>query len=161
MSEYFPKLKSLAANVKVEWDLFNYAKKIDLENAVGDDTSSFAKITDLVNSKSDVDKLDIDKWKNARSGWSNLKIRVDKLDVNLSKLSNVVKNDVAKKDEYKIKNIEDKIPYIANLATTAALNSKKDEVTDEIPSISNLATTIALIAVENKVPNVNNLVKKN
>ena len=159
MSEYFPKLKYLAANVKVEWDLCNYAKKIDLENAIGDDTSSFAKITDLVNSKSD--KLDIDKWKNARSGLRNLKIRVDKIDVNLSKLSNVVKNDVVKKDEYKIKNIEDKIPDIANLATTAALNSKKDEVTDEIPSISNLATTIALIAVENKVPNANNLVKKN
>ena len=159
MSEYFPKLKYLAANVKVEWDLCNYAKKIDLENAIGDDTSSFAKITDLVNSKSDI--LDIDKWKNARSGLRNLKIRVDKIDVNLSKLSNVVKNDVVKKDEYKIKNIEDKIPDIANLATTAALNSKKDEVTDEIPSISNLATTIALIAVENKVPNVNNLVKKN
>ena len=141
--------------------MFNYAKKIDLENAVGDDTSSFAKITDLVDSKSDVDKLDIDKWKNVRSGLSNFKIRVDKLDVNLSKLSNVVKNDVVKKDEYKIKNIEDKIPDIANLATTAALNSKKDEVTDKIPSISNLATTIALIAVENKVPNANNLVKKN
>ena len=79
MSEYFPKLKYLAANVKVEWDLCNYAKKIDLENAIGDDTSSFAKITDLVNSKSD--KLDIDKWKNARSGLRNLKIRVDKIDV--------------------------------------------------------------------------------
>ena len=98
MSEYFPKLKSLAANVKVEWHLFNYAKKIDLENAIGDDTSSFAKITDLVNSKSDVDKLDIDKWKNVRSGLSNFKIRVDKLDVNLSKLNNVLKNDVVKKD---------------------------------------------------------------
>ena len=85
MSLYFPKLNSLAANVKVEWVLSNYAKKVDLENAIGDDTSSFAKITDLVNLKSDVGKLDIDKLKNARSVLSNLKSRVDKLDVNLSK----------------------------------------------------------------------------
>ena len=85
MSLYFPKLNSLAANVKVEWVLSNYAKKVDLENAIRDDTSSFAKITDLVNLKSDVGKLDIDKLKNARSVLSNLKSRVDKLDVNLSK----------------------------------------------------------------------------
>ena len=85
MSLYFPKLNSLAANVKVEWVLSNYAKKVDLENAIGDDTSSFAKITDLVNLKSDVGKSDIDKLKNARSVLSNLKSRVDKLDVNLSK----------------------------------------------------------------------------
>ena len=32
MSEYFPKPKSLAANVKVELDLFNYATKADLKN---------------------------------------------------------------------------------------------------------------------------------
>ena len=38
--------------------------------------------------------------------------------VDLSKLSNVVKNDVVKKDKYnaKIKNIKDKIPDITNLA---------------------------------------------
>ena len=37
--------------------------------------------------------------------------------VDLSKLSNVVKNDVVKKDVYnaKIKNIENKIPDITNL----------------------------------------------
>ena len=53
--------------------------------------------------------------------------RVDKLDVDklipvpvdLSKLSDVVKNDVLKKDVYnsKMKNIEDKTPNITNLAT--------------------------------------------
>ena len=51
-----------------------------------------------------------------------MKSKVDKLNVNklvpapfdLSKLSNVVKNDVVKRDVYnaKIKNIEDKIPDI-------------------------------------------------
>ena len=46
--------------------------------------------------------------------------------VDLSKLSNVVKNIVIKKDVYnaKIKNTEDKIPDITNLATTASLMLK-------------------------------------
>ena len=29
MSEYFPKTKSLGANLKIEWDLSNYAVKVD------------------------------------------------------------------------------------------------------------------------------------
>ena len=46
MSEYFRKLNSLGANVKVELvelDLSNYAAKTDLKNATGVDMSSFAK----------------------------------------------------------------------------------------------------------------------
>ena len=85
----------------------------------------FAKKFDLANLKYDVDKLDIDK--------------LEPVSVDLSKLSDVVKNNVAKKDVYngKIKSIEDAIPYITNLYTTTALT-----------------------AVENKIPNINNLVKK-
>ena len=131
--------------------------------------------------------------KNVPTKLSNLKSKVDKLDVNklvsipvnLNKLSDLVKNDVVEKDLYnaKIKNIEDKIPditnlatkttlnakinevkgeipSITNLATTAALNAKINEVKGKIPSITNLATTTALTAVENKIPNVSNLVKK-
>ena len=56
MSEYFPKPKSLGANVKVELDLSNYATKADLKNATGVDTSDFAKKTDLTNLKSNVDR---------------------------------------------------------------------------------------------------------
>ena len=37
MSEYFPKSKSLGANVKVELDLSNYAIKADLKNTTGVD----------------------------------------------------------------------------------------------------------------------------
>ena len=46
--------------------------------------------------------------------------------VDLSKLSDTVKNDVVKKDVYnaEIKDIEDKIPDIINLATNASLNAK-------------------------------------
>ena len=43
MTEYFPKPKSLGANVKAELDLFNYATKADLKNATGVDTSDFDK----------------------------------------------------------------------------------------------------------------------
>ena len=67
-----------------------------------------------------------------------------------------------KKDVYnaKIKNIEDKIPDITNLATKASLNAKINEVKSEIPSITNLATKASFNAVENRIPSVNNLAKK-
>ena len=54
----------MKAEVKVELDLSNYATKVDLKNTTGADTSKLAKKVDLLNLKSDVDKLDIDKWKN-------------------------------------------------------------------------------------------------
>ena len=60
----------------------------------------------------------------------------------------------------KIKNIEDKIPDITNLATNASLNAKINEVKGEIPNVTNLASTTAVTAVENKIPNVSNFVKK-
>ena len=57
MSKYFPKPKSLGANVKVELGLSNYGTKEDLKNATGVYTSDFAKKNDLANLKSDVDIL--------------------------------------------------------------------------------------------------------
>ena len=54
--------------------------------------------------------------------WKVDKLDIDKLVpvlVNLSKLSDIVKNDLLK-----IQNIEDKIPEITNLATNASLNAK-------------------------------------
>ena len=62
----------------------------------------------------------------------------------------------------KIKNIEDKIPDITNLATNASLNAKINEVKGEIPNITNFATTTtttALTVVKNKIPNISKLVK--
>ena len=89
-------------------------------------------------------------------------IKLVPVPVDLSKLTNVAKNDVVKKIEHnaKIKNIEGKIPDITKLATKTIFNTKINEVKTEIPSISGLATTSALTAVENKMPNVSNLVKK-
>ena len=39
-------------------------------------------------------------------------------------------------------------------------NAKITEIQGKIPSITGLATTAALTAVENKIPNASNLVKK-
>ena len=94
--------------------------------------------------------------KNVPYDLSNLKNKIDKLDVNklvpvpldLRKLSDVVKNDVVKKEIYnaKIKNIEDKIPDIINLSTNTTLNDKINEAKNEITSITNVVATTALNA---------------
>ena len=113
---------------------------------------------DLANLRSDVDKLDIDQIKNVPNDLSNLKNKVDKLvpvPVAFSKLSDVVKNNVVKRYVYdvKIKNIEDKIPDITNLAINTTHSAKINKVKNKIPNITNLATsTTALTAVENKIP---------
>ena len=90
-----------------------------------------------------------------------MKSKVDKLDVDklvtvpddLSKLSDVVKNDVVKKDLY-----NDKIKD--NLATTTALYTEINEVKGKVPNITNLAITNAITAVENEICNISNLVKE-
>ena len=122
MSEYFPGPKSSWGKVKVELDLSNYTTKADLKNAAGVDTSKFALKVGLASLKSEVHKFDID--------------QLVPVPVDLSRLSDVVKNDVVKKYVYnaKIKNI-DKIPDITNLATNTTLNAKINEVKNETPSI--------------------------
>ena len=64
----------------------NYATKTDLKNVKHVDTSSFALKTNFSNLKTEVDKLDIEK--------------LVPVPVDLSKLSDVVKNDVLKKTVY-------------------------------------------------------------
>ena len=70
----------------VKVGLSNHATKVGLKNATGIATSKLAAKSDLVSLKADVDKLDIDK--------------LIPVPANLSKLSNVVKNDVVKKTLY-------------------------------------------------------------
>ena len=84
MSQYFPKpYESFGWDINVKDDLSNYATKSDIKNILHVDTSSFASKTNLANFETEVDKLDIDKSALVPS--------------DLSKLSNVVKNDVVKK----------------------------------------------------------------
>ena len=100
--------------------------------------------------------------KNVPTNLSNLKGKVDKLDVDklvpvpfdLSELSDVVKSDlVIYVDIYNadIKIIEDKIPDITNFATNTTLNAKINEVKNKIPSITNLDTNASLNAKINEV----------
>ena len=81
MSQYF--LKYFGDSIKVKIDLSNYATKADIQNISHVDTSSFTLKTILANLKTEADKLDIDK--------------LAPVPVDLSKLSDVVKNDVVKK----------------------------------------------------------------
>ena len=80
MSKYFPKTyEPFVGEINVQVDLSNYATKTDLRNATGIDTSKLVEKSDLDNLKVEVDKLDIDK--------------LITVPVNLSKLSDVVKNE--------------------------------------------------------------------
>ena len=148
MSQYFPKpYEPFGRDINVTVDLSNYAAKDDVKNITRVDTSSFALKTNLDNLKSQVDKLDVDK--------------LATVPVDLSKLSNVVKNDVVKKTVY------DKLVSKVNDIDTSGLvkktdyNTKITEIEDKIPGISGLATKTALTTVENKIPSFTGLVKKN
>ena len=167
MSQYFPKPFNwhFDDSIKIKIDLSNYSAKSDIKNILHPDTSSFALKTNLATLKSRVNKLDIDKLK--------------PVPTDLSKLSNLVKNNVVKKDDYinlatkidnvdtsglvkmtdyntKITEIEGKIPDISNLATKTALTT----IENNIPDISNLATKTALTTLENKIPSISNLKKQ-
>ena len=168
MSKFFPKLyKPFGRGINIKLDLSNYATKTDIKNISHVDTSSFALKTNLATLKTEVDKLNIDK--------------LVPVPVDLSKLSDVVKNDVVKKTLYdklivKANNmdtsgfmlktkydtdkweLENKIP--SDLVKKADYNSNITEIENKIPDVSNLATKTALTTEENKIPSVTNLVKK-
>ena len=159
----------LVGDINVKVDLSNYATKLDIKNISHDDTSSFALKTNLANLKSEVNKLDIDK--------------LVLVPTDLSKLSNVVKNDVVNKDVYdklvvKVNEIdtsdfvlktkydtgkselENKIPDTRGLSKKTDYNTKITEIEGKTPNVTNLATKTALTTIENKIPSVSNLVKK-
>ena len=87
MSQYFPKpYEPFGGDINVTVDLSNYATKDDIKNITHVDTSSFALKANVANLKTEVDKLDIDK--------------LAPVPANLSKLSNVVNDEVVKKTNY-------------------------------------------------------------
>ena len=164
MSQYFPKpYEPFGEDINVKVDLSNYATKADTKNISHVCTSSFALKTNLADLKTEVEKLDIDK--------------LVPIPTDLSKLSNVVKNDVKKADQNtKITETENKIPDISSLATKISLNTVENKIPDtsclvkktdyntkiteienKISDISNLATKTSLTYVENKMPNINGL----
>ena len=136
-----------------------YATKTDIRNISHIDTSSYALKANLASLKTEVDKLDIDK--------------LASLPVDLSKLSDIVKNDVVKKTVYdklvaKVNSIdtsafvlktkydadklelENKIPDTSGLVKKTEYNTKITEIEGKIPDVSSLATKTALTTVENK-----------
>ena len=87
MSQYFPKpYEEFGGDINFKVNLSNYATKTDIKNITNVDTSSFALKKKLASLKTEVGKLDIDK--------------LVPVPTDLSQLSNVVKNDVIKKDVY-------------------------------------------------------------
>ena len=171
MSQYFPKPfnSHFGDSIKVKIDRSNYTTKTDIKNISQVDTSSFALKTNLASQKTEVDKLDIDK--------------LVPIPVDLSKLSDVVKNNAVKKTVYnklvaKVDNIatiefvlktkyntdktelENKIPDTSGLLKKTNYNTKITELGNKLTDISNLATKTALTAIKNKILSVSNLVKK-
>ena len=128
MSQYFPKpYEPFGGDINVKVDLSNYATKADIKNISHVDTSSFALKTNLANLKTEVDKLDINK--------------LVPVPTDLSKLSNVVKNDVVKKDVY------DKLVAKVNSIDTSGFVLKTKYDTDKSE-------------LENRIPDTSGLVKK-
>ena len=129
MSEYFPKpYEPFGRDINIKVDLSNYATKADIKNISHVDTSSFALKTNLANLKTEIDKLDIDK--------------LVPVPVDLSKLSDVVKNDVVKKDFY-----DELVTKVNNIDTSRfVLETKYDTDKSEL---------------EKKIPDTKGLVKKN
>ena len=81
MSQYFPKpFRSFGGNINVKVDLSNSATKTDLKYLTDADTSNFALKTNLASPETEFDKLGIDK--------------LAPVPVDVSKLSDVVKNEV-------------------------------------------------------------------
>ena len=165
MSQCFPKpYEPFGGDINVKVDLSNYGTKADIKNISHADTSSFALKSNLASLKTEVDKLDIDK--------------LVPVPVDLSKLSNVVKNNVLKKDVYdkllakednidtsgfvlKTKYDTDKSEVENKISDTSALvkrtdyDSKISEIEGKIPDVSNLVTKTVSTTVENKIPSVN------
>ena len=64
MSQYFPKpCEPFDGDINVKVDLSNYATKSDFKNATEINTSKLPSKSDLVNLKTEFDKLDINKLK--------------------------------------------------------------------------------------------------
>ena len=151
MSQYFPKpYEPYGGDINVKVDLSNYATKSDIKNISHVDNSSFALKTNLASLKTEVDKLDIDK--------------LVPVPVDLSKLSDVVKNDVVKKTEYdklvaKVDNID-----TSGFVLKTKYDTDKSELENEIPDTSGLVKKTdydaKITEIEGKIPDVSNLATK-
>ena len=151
MGQYFPKpYEPLSGDINVTVDLSNYAAKDDIKNITHIDTSSLALKTNLTNLKTEVDKLDIDK--------------LATVPVDLSKLSNVVKNDVLKKtlcDKLvaKVDNI-DTSGLVKNTDCNTKITEIEDKIYDRSSSVKKADYDTKITEIKGKVPNISGLATK-
>ena len=133
MSQYFPKpYEPFGGDINVKVDLSNYATKADIKNISYVDTSSFALKSNLASLKTEVDKLDINK--------------LVPVPVDLSKLSDVVKNDVVKKTVY------DKLVAKVNSIDTSAFVLKPKYDTDKTELERKFLILVVLLKKEITMP---------
>ena len=133
MSQYFPKpYEPFGGDINVRVDLSNYATKTDLKNVTH--VSSFTLKSNLASLKTEVDELNIDK--------------LAPIPVDLSKLSDVVKNHVVKKTEY-----DNLVAKVNNIDTTGfALKAAYDiDKSDLEKNVSD---------ADKKIPDTSDLAKK-
>ena len=125
MSQYFSKpFRSFGGNINFKIHLSNYATNTDRKNVKHVGTSSSALKANLANLKTEVDKLDNDK--------------LVPVPVDLSKLSDVVKNDVVKKYVYdklvaKVNNIDTN-----DFVLKTKYNTDETELEKKIPNVIDL-----------------------
>ena len=141
-SQYFPKpFRSFGGNINIKVDLSNYATKIDLKNVTHVDNSSFALKTNSTSLETEIAKLDIDK--------------LAPVPIDLSKLSDVVRNDVVKKAVY------DKLAAkVNNIDTSTFVLTDKTELESKIPDVTNFVKKTKLTELENKISDVSSLATK-
>ena len=90
-------------------------------------------------------------------------LKKDVYDKLVAKANNINTSGFVSKTKYDTdkSKLENKIPDTSDLVNKTYYNTKITEIEGKIPDISHLATKTALTTVKNKLPNVNDLVKKN
>ena len=134
-SQYFPKpYEPFEGDINVKVDLPNYATKADLKNRTGIDTSKLAAKSDLASLKAKMDKIDVQKLKTVL--------------IDLSKLSSVANNEVAKKFAY-----SKLVAKVNNIDTSEFVLETKYQ-TDKSDLEKKISDT------DKKVPDASGLIKK-
>ena len=129
MSKYFPKpFKRFGGNVNVRVDLSNYATKANLKNLTRIATSISALKTNLTSLKTEVHKPDIDK--------------LAPFFVDLSKVSDVAKNDVLKKTAYDKLAAKVKHTDTSDFVLKTKYQRDKRKVEMKIPDVTDFKTHI-------------------
>ena len=122
----YERYEPFGGDINVKVALSNYVTETDFKNVTHVDTSSFALKTNLANLNAETDKLDIDK--------------LAPIPVDLTKISDVVKNDIKE-------TVYDKLNANVNSIDTSGFVLKTQYDTDKC-------------GIENKIPNTSDFVKQ-